>query len=111
MTEETKAGAPGQAAALPVDRPQYQFEPFAWVKDGNEMMDFVGLTRDVSGGVKTVLQVLERDLIEHGFGDASPIFSPFHVGVLTRFVIASLDLLETEAGRIQEEAQPSAVES
>ncbi len=111
MTENTKAGATGQAAALPVDQPEYQFTPFAWVKGGGEMMNFVGLTRDVSGGVKTVLQVLERDLLENGFGDASPIFSPVHAGTLTRFVIASLDLLEAEAERIQEKAQPSAVES
>lgn len=101
MTEETKAGAPGQAAALP----EYQFEPFEWVKSGNETMHFIGLARDVSEGVKTVIQVLERDQLEQGFGDASPIFGPFHAGFLTRFVIASLDLLANEAERLQEKAK------
>lgn len=103
MTEETKAGALGQAAALP----EYQFEPFEWVKfgkkSGNQTLHFIGLARDVSEGVKTVIQVLERDQLEHGFGDASPIFSPFHAGFLTRFVIAALDLLANEAERLQEQ--------
>ena len=69
------------------------------------MADFAGSVYDVSAGVRSVLQIIERDRVDEYSTDADGVDIPAMLDVatserLSRLCIASLTLLSEESERM-----------
>jgi hypothetical protein len=72
-----------------------EFEPHIWlhgVKPTREA-NLLALAKDVAGGTKLVLQMIERAQIDTTDAEPSAYIGPYECGVLTRFAITSCALL------------------
>ena len=92
----------------PTDAPDSpHFEPFKWHRDetehanlpGGAVMSFATKARDISLGVQTILEIIERDSLAEDFGDKK-LFSENHQSGLLRMAIASLSMLGIRSGEI-----------
>ena len=106
----TRANSRGAVAQPPR---RIFFEPFEWhavprkpmALDGCRMADFAGSVYDVSAGVRSVLQIIERDRVDEDSTDAGGVDIPAMLDVatserLSRLCIASLTLLSEESERM-----------
>ncbi|MCF8203660.1 MAG: hypothetical protein K9J82_01190 [Methylotenera sp.] len=106
--------APASETHTPLDR-RVIFTPFTWHHraqtlspvsvDGGRVAEFAGGVRDVSAGVRTVMQIIERDDIEadndDGQGNPTPaLLGVQHKADLLRLCTWALDRLEADSNRM-----------
>lgn len=98
------------SAVLHHDRPSHLFQPHVWHAreaeraklPGHAVMHFTGLTRDVASGCRRITQLLDWD---EGSQEVDPprlsqhLLSPQHRSDLSRYMAASLEMLDVEAER------------
>lgn len=117
------AGTEPAPVAQPLPRRDVLFEPFEWYSEdaantpvsGLVAMRFAGLVRDVAGGTKTILKIIERDAVDDGLEDGAGHELPRLLDIadtaaLTRLCSSSLALLAEAADRLIQRANTTAGE-
>lgn len=105
-THKTDEGAASDAAAMvneSMRRPI--FEPFRWVDRPNEIgplpagcvVSTASTARDLANGIRTVLQLIERDMLDRDQDDIRPTLNEFHTHNLMRMAIAAAGCIASEA--------------
>ena len=98
------------------------FEPFEWHRvplgasssvPAHVSADFAAEVQDVTRGVRTILQILERDaqeaeLVDDDGGDVPALLSPLHAEHLRRLCIAALELLGDRAEQTVDRVETNA---
>lgn len=87
------------------------FEPFRWVEPNrcralpaDHVLDAIGQIRDLSAGACLLVQMIERDELEHDFEDGRALFARPDRGTLLRLAVAA----SKAAAGIAEELQDMA---
>jgi hypothetical protein len=100
---ESSQTVPGDDAATETDEREPLFKPFDWMPD--QMRDAGLLERnsfevaqkvnDITRGVQVVLEILEQEDLNDEGPEERPLFGVYHRGVLMRYAIASLGVLQS----------------
>lgn len=96
MTKATEIPTPE------IDPSKGSHQPFSWLSEETQffpLADLAILTKDLCGGLKICLEILEADELDRNNNDPTPLLGVCDSAILMRHAIAVADLLGAEADR------------